>query len=226
MKDAIANRLFENGVNSIELGVEDFLMASNDDRRYVSSARNIFAGIFLLFKAYLAEESCSDAYSLLRRAFDLEHPDKGRDKWKDIAESETLLYPQCKNRMPDEVEWGRVDVLHDYRNKIEHFYIKGQVGVPREHLSRAFVVIRDFLNEVLKIDPKSCLSKKVWDALMHNQEVYEKERRESEDAIDHAEWIDTDIAELSKESFMCPECGSTLVGPDLSTDLMSGTGDI
>ena len=33
----------------------------------ISSVRNLYAGVLLLFKSYLAEESCDSGYSLLKR---------------------------------------------------------------------------------------------------------------------------------------------------------------
>jgi hypothetical protein len=43
--------LLDNAIESIQVGVEDYLM--DDNRRYRSAARNIFAGILLLYKEKL-----------------------------------------------------------------------------------------------------------------------------------------------------------------------------
>jgi len=66
MNDPIAKRLFQNAIDSIELGLEDFGLAKKDARRYVSATRNVFAGMLLLFKSWLAEESADENYVLLR----------------------------------------------------------------------------------------------------------------------------------------------------------------
>ncbi|WP_029834987.1 hypothetical protein [Vibrio parahaemolyticus] len=47
--------ILKNAVDSIAIGLEDF--ESDDDRRIISSTRNIFAGILLLFKHRLCELS-------------------------------------------------------------------------------------------------------------------------------------------------------------------------
>ena len=43
--------LFKNAIDAIQIGVEDYLMG--DDRRYLSSVRNICAGVLLLYRAHL-----------------------------------------------------------------------------------------------------------------------------------------------------------------------------
>ena len=47
--------ILQNAIDSIAIGLEDY--ESTDDRRIVSSTRNIFAGILLLFKHKLCELS-------------------------------------------------------------------------------------------------------------------------------------------------------------------------
>ena len=57
ISDPIAKRLFQNAVDSVELGLEDFRLAKSDPRRYVTATRNVFSGMLLMFKSWLAEES-------------------------------------------------------------------------------------------------------------------------------------------------------------------------
>ena len=47
--------ILKNAIDSIAIGLEDY--ESTDERRIVSSTRNIFAGILLLFKHKLCELS-------------------------------------------------------------------------------------------------------------------------------------------------------------------------
>lgn len=57
--------LLENAVVSIQLGLEDF--ASEDERRVVSAARNLYAGVLLLCKEVLRQLSPPDSNDLLIR---------------------------------------------------------------------------------------------------------------------------------------------------------------
>jgi len=45
------NPLLKNAVVSVQLGLEDF--ASDDERRVISAARNLYAGVLLLGKEVL-----------------------------------------------------------------------------------------------------------------------------------------------------------------------------
>jgi hypothetical protein len=48
------NTLFDNAVQSIQLGIEDY--QANDPRRALSSVRNFYAGVLLLAKEVLVRQ--------------------------------------------------------------------------------------------------------------------------------------------------------------------------
>lgn len=124
MNDPIAKRLFQNAIDSVELGLEDFRLAKSDPRRYVSATRNVFAGMLLLFKSWLAEESAERNYDLLR-AETKEVKKLPPEEWADISEAKTAGFGEIKDRIGAKVDWVRIDKLHDYRNRIEHAFISG-----------------------------------------------------------------------------------------------------
>ncbi|MFW3341822.1 hypothetical protein, partial [Aliarcobacter butzleri] len=50
--------IYKNALDSILLGLDDYKLAlDGDKRRYISSTRNLFAGILLLFKEKLSQLS-------------------------------------------------------------------------------------------------------------------------------------------------------------------------
>jgi hypothetical protein len=55
--------LLENAVVSIQLGLEDF--SSKDERRVISAARNLYAGVLLLCKEVLRQLSPPASNDLL-----------------------------------------------------------------------------------------------------------------------------------------------------------------
>ncbi|MGL4779353.1 MAG: hypothetical protein ACRCXN_00780 [Bacteroidales bacterium] len=55
--------ILQNAIDSIVIGIEDF--DSSDKRRIISSTRNIFAGILLLFKHKLCDLSPQDSDEVL-----------------------------------------------------------------------------------------------------------------------------------------------------------------
>jgi hypothetical protein len=54
MKRGFLGPLAQNAIDSIECGVEDF--SSNDEKRAISSIRNYYAGLLLLFKAVICNK--------------------------------------------------------------------------------------------------------------------------------------------------------------------------
>ena len=112
MNDPIAKRLFRNAIGSVELGLEDFRLAKSDPRRYVSATRNVFAGMLLLFKSWLAEESAERNYDLLR-AETKEVKKLPPEEWADISEAKTAGFDEIKDRIGAKVDWVRIDKLHE-----------------------------------------------------------------------------------------------------------------
>ena len=50
--------IYKNAIDSILMGLDDYKVAlGGDERRYISSTRNLFAGILLLFKEKLSQLS-------------------------------------------------------------------------------------------------------------------------------------------------------------------------
>ena len=95
MNDPIAERLFKNAVDSVELGLEDFRLAKRDRRRYVSATRNVFAGMLLLFKSWLAEKSAAENYWLLRAKVK-ELKTKQPEDWTDISVAKTAGFDDVR----------------------------------------------------------------------------------------------------------------------------------
>jgi hypothetical protein len=59
------NPLLKNAVVSIQLGLEDF--ASDDERRIISAARNLYSGVLLLAKEVLRQLSPPGSNDILIR---------------------------------------------------------------------------------------------------------------------------------------------------------------
>lgn len=59
------NKLLQNAINSIEIGIEDYKLSQQDERRIISCVRNVFAGILLLFKYKLVELSPANSDEVL-----------------------------------------------------------------------------------------------------------------------------------------------------------------
>ncbi|WP_283131461.1 hypothetical protein [Enterovibrio norvegicus] len=115
--------ILKNAVDSIAIGLEDF--ESDDDRRIISSTRNIFAGILLLFKHRLCELSPDDSDEALIKQKVLPAIDAtGAVNWIGQGKK-TVDVQNIKDRFKSlgiEVDWKRLERINKYRNDIEHYY--------------------------------------------------------------------------------------------------------
>lgn len=74
------NKLLENAKYSIQLGIEDYRLAKENPIRNISSIRNIFAGLLLLYKYKLIKESPTDKpfYYITKLSNDIYKSDFGK----------------------------------------------------------------------------------------------------------------------------------------------------
>lgn len=203
-----------NALGSIRVGLEDFQRAQekNEDDRYTSAVRNVFAGILLLAKAKLYALSPADSGGILIRMV-RPKPEDGIVKL--VADGKkTIDYEELKRRFTDcgfTLEWRRVDQIHKIRNDLEHFYHAGSRTQVQQALADAAVVIHALLR-MLELDPV-CYPGEWWQLLLNNKEVFEAELRECRASLSAIRWVN-DTAAAASEYFSCQECGSSLLKRD------------
>lgn len=217
--------ILQNAVDSIAVGLKDF--GSDDPRRAASCARNVFAGVLLLFKYKLSVLSPARSDEALIKARVM--PVKGENgevQWKGKGRK-TVDVQNIKERLTSlgiEVDWPRLDKINDFRNDIEHYYSNLTHESVRSLISDAFVIISDFIRKHLNQDPKELLGDEAWAVLIEVNEVYEREKAECVAALEKLEYWSPEIFEALAE-YACDSCGSDLIlpsnarGPALETDL-------
>lgn len=205
--------ILKNAINSIIIGLEDY--QSKDERRIVSAARNIFAGILLLFKYKLCELSPSDSDEVLIKQKVIPKIDaRGRIKWIGKGKK-TVDVQNIRERFEAlgiSVNWDRLERINKYRNEIEHYYSNLNAQSVQQLISESFIIIRDFISEHLKNDPQQLLGKEAWSILIKVNEVYEKEKSECNRAIESLTFFHNKI-QMAFEDYSCAECGSGLIMP-------------
>jgi len=203
--------LLINAVESISVGVEDYLM--DDSRRYLSAVRNICAGILLLYKEKLYRLSPQHGEEVLikkdiRPIYDNEGNiifiGKG-NKTVDVQEIKERF-----KTLKIIVEWGKFDELSQLRNEIEHYYTDKSPDVVREVVAKSFILIRDFISEYLQEDPLELLGDKCWQALLKTAEVYQGEEEACRKSFEKINWKYTALEE-SVHQIRCPDCHSSLI---------------
>ena len=205
--------ILKNAIDSIAIGLEDY--QSTDERRIVSAARNIFAGILLLFKHKLCELSPSGSDEVLIKQKVLPEIDAtGAIRWIG-KEKKTVDVQNTRERFESlgiSVEWKRLKRINKYRNDIEHYYSSLNTQSVQQLISESFLIIRDFIFKHLNKDPQQLLGDKAWSILIKVNEVYEKEKSECIKAIESLKFFNDKIM-MAFESYSCAECGSGLIIP-------------
>lgn len=204
-----------NALGSIRVGLEDFQRAQkeNEDDRYTSAVRNIFAGILLLAKAKLYALSPPGSKGILIR---IVRPKPVNGRVEMVAHGKkTIDYAELKRRFDDfdlSLDWRKVDQIHTIRNDLEHFYHAGSKAQVQQALADAAVVVRALLR-MLNLDPVQDLGEQWWQLLLRNKEVFDAELLECRNSLSAIRWIN-DTAEAASEYLSCPECGSSLLKRD------------
>jgi len=205
--------LLKNAIDSIIVGLEGYI--SSDERRIISSARNIFAGILLLFKYKLSLLSPPDSNEVLIKQYILPFLDKnGNLQWKGHGKK-TVDVRTIQERFKTlgiDVDWQRIERINKLRNDIEHYYTILTPDSIKELLSESFLIINDFIRRHLKKDPKKLLGEKAWNILIKINEVYEREKEECINAIKTLKFFNSKILEAII-NFSCDKCGSGLIMP-------------
>jgi ribosomal protein S27AE len=205
--------ILKNAIDSIALGLEDY--RSSDERRIVSSVRNIFAGILLLFKHKLCELSPTGSdESLIKQQVLPEIDATGAVNWVGKG-TKTVDVQNIKKRFNSlgiTVDWNRFEQVNKYRNDIEHYYSTQNLQSVQRLVSDSCLIIRDFISEHLNKDPKNLLGDDAWAILIEVNEVYEKEKLACVDALKTLGFFNDKILR-SFENYSCNECGSGLIMP-------------
>ncbi len=114
-----------------------------------------------------------------------------------------------------EVDWDLFKKLSALRNDIEHYYSAKSKKEVLEIISGAFVLIRDFITDILGEEPSALLGYKCWSVLTTSDEVFKKERADCLEKILEVDW--PAVVEDKLEMVHCSNCGSSLVVPDIAS---------
>lgn len=209
--------IYKNAIDSIELGVEDFL--SSDERRVLSATRNIVAGVLLLIKNKLQSLSPAGSDEVLIKQRILPAVDEaGSLTWQGEGKK-TVDFQQIQERCKKlgiSLDAKRLKEIIDYRNSVEHYYNDKAPASVKELLSKSFVIIRDFMRDELQCDPQGEFTPATWAALVDNNDVYEKERLDCINRIGKIDWNSDTLTE-ALQNVSCPSCVSNLIDVEDTT---------
>lgn len=204
--------LLQNAADSISIGLEDH--ESPDPRRALSAVRNLFAGILLLHKEVLRRLSPPGSDEVLIKQkvrFEIVNGTLSIQG----AGKQTLDVQGIIDRFKDlniPLDKGRLKVLADIRNNMEHYFSAAGPELVNEAISSTFVLVRDLLRERLNEDPVALLGAEAWQKMTEVSDVFEKERKECLVKIKAHDWT-CDALRHAAENYECAHCGSSLIAP-------------
>jgi len=205
--------LLENAIQSIQVGVEDYLADSN--ARLLSAARNIHAGILLLFKEalYRLSPDGSNGVLIMSKVVPEKRPD-GKIVFVGQG-THTVKTAEIQERFKSLgiiADWKRFDKISRVRNEVEHFYPKISQDALKGLISDSFLIIGDFVQSQLKEEPCDLLGDKTWQAMLQVTEVYEEEQKRCLESLNQIDW-ESDALANGLSELACRDCGSELLRP-------------
>jgi predicted RNA-binding Zn-ribbon protein involved in translation (DUF1610 family) len=200
------NTLFDNAVQSIQLGIED--NEANHPKRALSAVRNFYAGVLLLAKEVL-----------IRAAPNAKPKDVIGIRYKPVPDGKGGIDFASGNQTIDFYELGerftafniKIDHaalkdLNQIRNDMEHLYTQANQQTVREAMAKAFPVVVDLFRQIGE-DPHALLGDS-WTAMLNVKDLYDRELKQCSETFDGVDWKSQALSDASR---LCPKCGSHLV---------------
>ena len=225
MADFDAEKLKQNALTSIRLGIEDFERAklpsaeSGDPARALSAVRNLFAGILLLFKYKIADsvDDPDDAQQLIFNPPEVlpQADGSGGVEWRPIGKFKktTIDVATIKKRFEGfdiEVDWPVIDKLQECRNHLEHLHPANTMGEVADFVAALFPVLREFALAQLNEEPAELFGT-AWPVMLAHHEFFTRTMAACKSA-----WDEAGVPEKMQpwhEKCQCVECGSSLLRP-------------
>ncbi|CNH64491.1 MULTISPECIES: hypothetical protein [Yersinia] len=221
-----ADRLRENALTSIRLGVEDFntcrkdLVEGGDPSRALSAIRNLFSGVLLLFKYKIAISVDDPEYasSLIFNPPEVLPVTDGEGgvKWVPSGKFKktTIDLATIKKRFEGfgiEVEWVVIEKLQECRNHLEHLHPANTHGEVANFVAELFPILRDFIQSQLREHPGVLLGH-VWQSMLEHHQFFVDTRANCGRRWDQA-GVPIGLLSLTEE-IKCESCNSLLIIPN------------
>ncbi|MEG4853770.1 hypothetical protein QUB10_23160 [Microcoleus sp. B5-D4] len=208
--------LLQNAIDSIQVGVEDYLM--EDDRRNLSAVRNICAGILLLYKEKLKRLSPEhDKEVLIKQSIVPICDENGNISFVgDSDNKKTVDFFTIQKRfkslkiIENPSDWKSFEKLNKLRNNIEHYYTANPSSAVREVIVKSFPIIQDFISRYLEEEPFNLLGEECWETLLETEEVYKAEEENCRQSWEKL-GFKSSVLEHIVENIRCPVCHSNLI---------------
>ena len=209
--------LFQNAINSIQLGVEDYKM--NTPKRSISAVRNFYSGTLLLAKEVLCRTVPNAKTDLVLAAkYSLRMDGNGGVEivpqgYKTIDFEEIGKRFKSFGIPVDDKEMKILQGLQRVRNEIKHKYSELPHDSVNETIANVFPLVLKLL-EWCGEDPRDALGD-AYPEMILIEEAYEREFAKCRSSFQN---ITFPFDELREHPFSCSKCDSELVAQTNATN--------
>jgi len=213
-KEVFVNKLLENAVSSIQIGVEDYF--SNDTKRITSCVRNLFSGILLLFKARLSDLSPLGSNEVLIKKVIIPKFKSGQIVFEGKGKK-TIDVKEIQERFDSlgiKTNWSIIEKMQNERNYIEHYYASLNIDIIKSLIAKTCLIVNVFIKNEFKLNPMDLLGD-TWVRMISIRDVYLKEKLDCEKKIEAMFPFDKNQIRVINNIY-CENCGSELLLPVLS----------
>lgn len=207
--------ILNNAISSIQIGIEDYNCIDKDRRRILSSIRNIYSGILLLFKYKLQQISPDDSNDVLIKSKITPqiNAKTGLLSWIGTGKK-TIDVQEIKNRFKAlGISYNEeyLTTLQKIRNDIEHSFTEETESQLKEVITKSFHLIIDFWDKLdLDIQPVELLGNECYRIMLNISTIYDEERKKCLDNLKNFPWKYKQVKN-SIDKLKCPSCDSELI---------------
>ncbi len=199
--------LFENAIQSIRLGVEDY--QAGEAARALSAVRNFYAGLLLLAKEVLVRQAPNAGESEIIAADYKPVPDDSGGVKYEPQSKRTIDLATIGRRFRDfgiSIDQKALKELSEIRNDIEHLYSQEPYDSVRQALAKAFPVAAE-LFRLAREEPRKVIGE-AWETMLEVRAVYEQELQACRSTFEKVEWLTPILEDVPRK---CLKCQSDLV---------------
>jgi DNA-directed RNA polymerase subunit RPC12/RpoP len=205
--------LFDNAIQSIQLGVEDF--GANDPKRTLSAVRNFYAGTLLLAKEVLVRAAPKASPDTILAARLKVVPDGKGDVLTKSVGHRTIDFVDIGERFKDfglQIDHSALQDLNRIRAEVEHLYTTTRREKVQEAIAKAFPVVVQLFQQ-LRVEPRTALGDS-WRVMLDARSFYERQLAECQGTFSNIDWSSSAMGAASPT---CPRCKSELVARSNTT---------
>ncbi|MCB0392054.1 MAG: hypothetical protein KDD58_12235 [Bdellovibrionales bacterium] len=210
--------IYDNAIDSFVCGVEDYRIGT--EARYKSALRNVYASLLLFMKQKLWSLSPENGEAMIS------HKIIPRIVGSNVvfvaAGIRTIDTQDIEERFRSlkiKFNWKKFNEISKARNEIEHKYTSLKPEAVHEIITKAFIIISEFLIDEMNLDLKEEVGDDLYTCLIEIKEIFEKEKAECSKTWTNFK-SESYLVNKEKNNLFCPNCASELIiiNPNGSSD--------